>query len=184
MDTFKLCPLQDGYNFMAGNNVREQALEGGQPRQVIKFIGAVHRVGAQVMAKDPRERQYFWAFWRLNQTKQFLWNLALDDGDMEDCICQFSAEAVPQETLVGAFARRISFTVYVTPIARDADFDRTIVDIWNNVNFDSLIEIEKIPNVYFPYALGTNRFPVGYLPTNFYEINNIPNVYLPDALGD
>ncbi len=154
MDTFKLCPLQDGYNFMAGNNVREQALEGGQPRQVIKFIGAVHRVGAQVMAQDPRERQYFWAFWRLNQTKQFLWNLALDSGDMEDCICQFSAEAVPQETLVGAFARRISFTVYVTPIARDADFDRSIVDIFANTEDTVIPDIEKIPNVWLPDAAG------------------------------
>lgn len=154
MDTFKLCPLQDGYNFMAGNNVREQALEGGQPRQVIKFIGAVHRVGAQVMAQDPRERQYFWAFWRLNQTKQFIWNLALDSGDMEDCICRFSAEAVPQETLVGAFARRISFTVYVTPIARDADFDRDIITIFDNTDGTVVPDLEKIPNVWLPDAVG------------------------------
>ena len=40
MDTFGLIALEDGYTFNVGNNVREQQLEGGMPRQVIKFVGA------------------------------------------------------------------------------------------------------------------------------------------------
>ena len=154
MDTLNLCPLQDGYAFTAGNNVREQVLEGGMPRQVIKFIGAVHTVGVTVFLEDQRARQYFWAFWRLNQTKRWLWRLALDDGIMEDCVCQFSASSVPNESLVAAFARKVSFTIYVVPIPRSADFDRNIVNMWNNVNPEGFFEIEKIPNEYFPDATG------------------------------
>lgn len=154
MDKFMLCPLQEGYSFTAGNNVREQKLEGGMPRQVVKFVGAVHTVSATVLLKDPRERQYFWSFWRLNQTKLWQWSLSLDNGIKEDCVCQFSAESVPQESFIEGPIRKIAINIYVVPIKRDSGFDRTIVDLWQSGLINNLLDLEKIPNVWLPDAVG------------------------------
>ncbi|WP_180173061.1 hypothetical protein [Acinetobacter sp. YH12029] len=154
MDQFMLCPLQEGYVFTPGNNVREQKTEGGMPRQVIKFVGAIHTVSAAVYLKDPQARQYFWAFWRINQTKIWRWNLALDNGIKEDCLCQFSSESVPQENLIEGVKRKVTINIYVVPIKRDPAFDRTIIDLWQSGLINNLSDIEKIPNVWLPDAVG------------------------------
>ena len=62
MDTLVLQPLVEGYDFNVGNNVREQQLEGGMPRQVVKRVGAVHVTGVTLLLPDDGTRQYFWAF--------------------------------------------------------------------------------------------------------------------------
>lgn len=154
MDIFKFCPLQEGYSFTAGNNVREQKTEVGMPRQVIKFVGAIHQVNATVLLKDPLERQLFWAFWRLNQTKLWQWRLALDNGILEDCICQFSAEEVPRESVVDGKMRKISLHVYVLPIQRDPEFDKQLILLWQQCELKTLSDIEKVPNIWLPNALG------------------------------
>ncbi|WP_168377567.1 hypothetical protein [Acinetobacter cumulans] len=154
MDQFMLCPLLEGYSFTPGNNVREQKTEGGMPRQVIKFVGAIHSVSAAVYLKDPRERQYFWAFWRINQTKIWRWTLSLDNGVKEDCLCQFSAESVPQESMVGNVGRQVTINIYVVPVKRDPAFDRTIIDLWQSGLINNLSDLEKIPNVWLPDAVG------------------------------
>lgn len=154
MDTFKLCALQDGYNFVAGNNVRQQYLEGGMPRKVIKFVGAVHRVGVQVTCQDEFARQYFWAFYYQNQTREFIWTLSLDNGDLEECVCTFDCEETPVETLIGIHARRMSFTVFVRPKPRDENLDRDVITLFDGTEGNASFEIEKIPNVYFPDATG------------------------------
>lgn len=154
MNTFMLCPLQEGYSFTAGNNLREQQIEGGMPRQVVKFIGAVHKVGVSVFLKDPRARQYFWAFWRVNQTKIWRWKLTLDNGGLEDCLCQFSAENVPQENFIEGDKRKVGLNIYVVPIKRDSAFDQTIVELWQAGLLNNLSDFEKIPNVWLPDAIG------------------------------
>ena len=154
MDQFMLCPLQEGYNFTPGNNVREQKMEGGPPRKVIKFVGAIHSVSASVYLEDRRARQYFWAFWRINQTRIWRWNLSLDNGIKEDCLCQFSAESVPQESLIDGIKRKVLINIYVIPIKRDPAFDRTIVDLWQSGLLNNLSDLEKIPNVWLPDAVG------------------------------
>lgn len=146
------CPLSEGYSFTVGNNVREQVLENGMPRQVIKFVGAVHKVTAQVFLEDGFERQVFWSFWRKNQTKLWTWNLVLDNGKREDCVCQFSAETVPQEVFIEADTRKMQVSVYVIPIKRNADFDQQILDMWYK-RFNAS-KFAKVPNVYFPDATG------------------------------
>ena len=54
-----LCPLQEGYGFTPGNNLREQLNEGGMPRQVIKYVGAVHAVNVNVLLEDKRGASIF-----------------------------------------------------------------------------------------------------------------------------
>ena len=163
MDTFKLQPLVEGYDFNVGNNVREQQLEGGMPRQVVKRVGAVHTTGVTLLLPDNGTRQYFWAFWRKNSQRigqpsssapRFNWNLMLDNGMMEDCICQFVGTERPKENFIGGYAAKVQFTVYVVPISRDAEYDQAIVDLWGGVESTGFIELEKIPNEYFPDATG------------------------------
>jgi hypothetical protein len=154
MDTLQLNALVAGYAFNVGNNVRQQVLEGGMPRQVIKFLGAVHSVNAQVLLPDERTRQYFWAFWRVNQTRKFYWELSIDNGINEVVVCQFDAETVPAETEIHAIVRKVSFTVFVEPITRNADDDQAVVDIFNGVPDGDVTGIEKIPNIWLPDATG------------------------------
>lgn len=163
MDTLRLEPLVEGYDFNVGNNVREQKLEGGMPRQVVKRVGAIHTVGVTVLLPDDGSRQYFWAFWRENSQRigqpstsapKFNWTLMLDNGLLENCVCQFVGSEIPKENFIGGYASKVQFTVNVVPIIRDDSFDRAIVDLWNGINPDDVIELEKIPNEYFPNATG------------------------------
>lgn len=156
MDTFMLCPLQEGYGFTPGNNLREQATEGGMPRQVPFFIGAVHQSSVSVILKNESERQYFWAFWRTKQKKpeNWLWELSLDNGVKEVCECRFTSGSLPSESLRDGRVIKISFQVYVKPVQRDPDFDRAIVEIWQSGIAEN--PIEPIPNEWIPDALGVD----------------------------
>ena len=154
MDTLLFCPLQEGYNFTVGNNLRQQRLEGGMPRQVIKFVGSVHSVTASICLNDELSRQLFWAFWRTNQTKLWKWRLALDNGILEDCICQFDADSVPAESFIDGVVRKLQFMVFVVPIVRDADFDRLLLDQWQAGAIKDITDLEKIPNIWMPAATG------------------------------
>lgn len=154
MDTFMLPAMRSGYSFTPGNNIREQSLEGGMPRQVVKFVGAVHSVAVTVALKDRRAQQYFWAFWRLNQGKNWLWDLFLDNGNLERCECRFISSSLPTESERGYQYLRISFQILVRPLNRDPAFDRTIVDLWQSGLINNLSDLEKIPNVWLPDAVG------------------------------
>jgi hypothetical protein len=154
MDTFMLPVLLKSYAFTPGNNVREQKLEGGMPRQVIKFVGAIHSVTASVALVDEGSQQYFWAFWRQNQGKNWNWELVLDNGNLEQCECRFTSDSLPTESNRGADFLIMSFQVLVKPIKRNPDFDRTIVDLWQSGLINNLGDLEKIPNVWMPDALG------------------------------
>lgn len=154
MNTFMLCALQEGYAFTPGNNLREQKKEGGMPRQVIKYVGAVHAVNVTVLLEGQRARQYFWAFWRRNQTKTWKWKLVLDQGAVEECECRFTSESLPSESFHEGPIRKMTFIVLVYPIARDDAFDDEIISMWENGLINTLDDIEKIPNVWLPNAVG------------------------------
>lgn len=156
MDRFILCPLREGYSFTAGNNLREQETEGGMPRQVPFFIGAVHRVKVTVLLKTKGARQYFWAFWRLKQRKpeNWLWKLSLDNGISEECECRFISSSLPSESYRNKTVLKVTFEVLVKPIYRSEIDDRNIV----NYHQGGLSpEIEKVPNEWFPAATGVNN---------------------------
>lgn len=154
-----LCPLRSGYGFTPGNNLKEQVTEGGMPRQAPFFVGAVHTVSVSVLLKDPRARQYFWAFWRSKQVKpeNWLWTLSLDHGVSEECECRFVSNSLPSESERKGEGLKVSFQILVKPLKRDPEFDRDIIESWQgngSGNFDS---IEKIPNEWFPDATGVDK---------------------------
>ncbi|MGQ0973437.1 hypothetical protein ACT4W1_00910 [Acinetobacter baumannii] len=163
MDKFMLEPLQESYSFTPGNNIREQENEGGPPRQSPFFVGAVHRVGVTVYLENDEDRQYFWAFWRLKQRKpeNWLWNLALDEGEREDCECRFIYNVLPSESYRNGQAVKMSFQVLVKPIKRSAEFDQNIVNLRQGVESGETSEIvddiEKVPNEWLADALGAKK---------------------------
>lgn len=154
MRKFLFPVLREGYSFTLGNNLREQTVEGGEPRSVVKFVGAVHTVNVTIALKDEQEQSIFWAFWRKHQGKRWLWELVLDNGNLEECECRFTSESIPTESNRGFEFIRISFQVIVIPIKRDPDFDEWILDRWEKNELDKVNDYEKVPNVYFPAATG------------------------------
>lgn len=153
MNTLQFCALADSYNFTVGNNVRQQQLEVGMPRQVIKFVGAVHQSSVSIIVDTEQKLQYFWAFWRVNQTKAFNWKLIIDNGVLEDVVCRFNNDQAPELNPLGGFVWRITFNIYVTPKKRNPSFDQDLVNLFDGGGNESL-ELEKIPNIYFPDATG------------------------------
>ncbi|MEM9994298.1 MAG: hypothetical protein AAGE79_09210 [Acinetobacter pittii] len=154
-----LCPLQEGYGFEPGNNIREQENEGGMPRQVPFFVGAVHKVNVTVLLKNEEDRQYFWAFWWTKQRKpeNWKWKLSLDDGRSEECECRFLSTGRPSETFRNGVLIKVGFQVAVKPRKRNADLDRNIVNVRQGLESNKVIDdIEKVPNEWLPDALGVN----------------------------
>lgn len=154
MDRLMIPVLLQGYSFTPGNNLREQKLEGGMPRSVIKFVGAVHSVNATIACLDESYQQYFWAFWRQNQMKTWIWDLVLDNGNLEECECRFTSDSLPTESNRGSEYLRLSFQVLVMPKIRDPDFDRWLIDMWQDGKINTIQDLEKIPNVWMPAATG------------------------------
>lgn len=154
MDRLMIPVLREGYSFTPGNNLREQKLEGGEPRTILKFVGAVHAVNAVIACTDEQYQQYFWAFWRQNQGKRWIWDLVLDNGNLEECECRFTSDSLPTESNRSYEFLRISFQVLVIPKNRDPDFDRWLIDMWQEGKISTIQDIEKIPNVWMPEATG------------------------------
>lgn len=153
-----LCPLQQGYSFTPGNNLLEQKTARGMPHKITDFVGAVHSVTVSVSLDDKKRRQYFWAFWRRNQTTEWNWRLSLDSGVIEDCVCSFTSESLPAESLRNGVVIKVSFMVFVRPIQRDADDDRDLVELWQGGATGQKEDISKIPNEYLPDALGRKNY--------------------------
>lgn len=155
-----LCPLRVGYSFIPGNDIREQEIEGGMPRQAPFFIGSPHSVTVSVLLKSEEDRQYFWAFWRTKQRKpeNWKWKLSLDHGVMEECECRFISKSLPGESKRNGLVVMVSFQVIVKPIKRSADLDRDIVNLRQGIESMEVVDdIEKVPNEWLPDALGVNQ---------------------------
>ncbi|EHU3335376.1 hypothetical protein MJ021_17920 [Acinetobacter baumannii] len=158
-----LCPLQEGYGFTPGNDIREQQNEGGMPRQAPFFVGSPHSVTVSVLLKDDEDRQYFWAFWRTKQRKpeNWLWELSLDHGIVEECECRFTSSSLPGESKRNGVVVMVSFQVLVKPIKRSAEFDQNIVNLRQGVESGETSEIvddiEKVPNEWLADALGAKK---------------------------
>ncbi|MBD1224935.1 hypothetical protein IC789_09160 [Acinetobacter seifertii] len=151
-----LCPLLKGYNFSPGSNLREQETEGGPPRQVPFFVGAWHSAEVSISLNNEDEKEYFWAFWRDKQRnpKNWLWRLILDNEKIEECECRFIADSKPSEALRDGKILQISFQVRIKPIYRNPDNDRSIIEAWQNGGPAVIGSIKKIPNEWFPRAIG------------------------------
>lgn len=157
MNSFALCPLQRGYTPKPGNNILEQALEGGFARQRIGFVNSVHIVEASVLLDTPEKQEYFWAFWRRHQRKKprpFLWRLIVDHVPMQTYVCQFIAGSLS----VGERSSKVyqvSFGLRLKPNYAGHEFDQTIIDAWELGDpYVWANLLERLVNKELPEALG------------------------------
>lgn len=156
MDKFMLCPLLSGYSFAPSNNLLEQPLLGGMPRQRVVFFGGVQIVNATVICRSPEEVDYFWAFWRKKQRlpETWLWALKTDSFDFEEHECKFSASSLPQESERGGSIIKFSFQIYVVPKNRPIELDDKIIDFWQaGMNPHTSNLLDKLVNEEMPKAL-------------------------------
>lgn len=155
MDTFLLCPQLAGYSFSFGQNILEQQLSAGAPRQRVNFVGAVHQINASVLCSDEYETEYFWAFYRKRQRNPlpFLWMCKSDGPSMELHECRFVA-ASPQESDRQGNKIRFSFQLWITPLLRPATIDEDIIDYWQSgLNPKASRLFEKLDNEDIPEAM-------------------------------
>lgn len=132
MDKFMLCPQLAGYSFTPGQNVIEQALMAGMPRQRTNFVGAVHKVASTVLCRNQDEIDYFWAFWRKQQRspQNWLWSIKTDASTMEEHECRFMVDGIPTESDRQGNIIRYSFNLWVKPLYRSPSVDDDIVAAW------------------------------------------------------
>jgi hypothetical protein len=156
MDKFMLCPLLAGYSFTPGQNILEQQLAGGMPRQRRNFIGSVGVANVSVFCRNELEIEYFWAFWRKKDRnpQSWLWALKTDSYKMEEHECRFMLGQTPQESERQGNKIKYSFQVWVKPLNRSASYDDDVVDAWQlGINPDVSNALEVLVNVTLPNAL-------------------------------
>lgn len=155
MDVFLLCPQLASYSFSFGQNILEQQISAGPPRQRVNFVGAVHQVSASVFCRNEYDVEYFWAFYRKRQRNPspWLWMCKTDGPDMELHECRFVV-GPPQESDRQGKKVRYSFQLWVTPLSRPAHIDDEIIDFWNaGLNPDAANLFEKLANEDIPEAM-------------------------------
>jgi len=156
MDKFMLCPLLASYSFTPGQNILEQQLAGGMPRQRRNFIGSVGVVSVSVFCRNELEIEYFWAFWRKKDRnpQPWLWALKTDNYKMEEHECRFMLGQTPQESERQGNKIKYSFQVWVKPLNRSASYDDQVVDYWSaGGNPDVSKALERLSNIKLPDAL-------------------------------
>ncbi len=156
MDKFMLCPLLAGYSFTPGQNILEQQLAGGMPRQRRNFIGSVGVANVSVFCRNELEIEYFWAFWRKKDRnpQSWLWALKTDSYKMEEHECRFMLGQTPQESERQGNKIKYSFQVWVKPLNRSASYDDDVVDAWQlGINPDVSNALEILVNITLPNAL-------------------------------
>lgn len=156
MNSFALCPLQQGYNPEIANNILEQALMGGFARQRIQFVNNTHTINASVMLDDKGKQEYFWAFWRSHQAnpRPFLWQLIIDDFMAKTYECQFIAGSIRVNERNG-IVYSVSFGIRVKPNNTGKEFDDEIIAAWNDGDPRTLFNLlAKLVNEDLPAAFG------------------------------
>lgn len=156
MDKFMLCPLLAGYSFTPGQNILEQQLAGGMPRQRRNFIGSVGVANVSVFCRNELEIEYFWAFWRKKDRnpQSWLWALKTDNYKMEEHECRFMLGQTPQESERQGNKIKYSFQIWVKPLNRSASYDDEVVEAWQlGINPDVSNALEILVNITLPNAL-------------------------------
>lgn len=156
MNSFALCPLQQGYMPQPAKNLLEQQLMGGFARQRVQFVNNVHNVNVSVSLHDKARQQYFWAFWRSHtfNPRQFLWKLMIDDTAMTTYQCQFIADSLQVQERNG-LVYQVSFSIRCKPNASNHVFDQSIIDAWESGSGTSFTNLlEQLVNEDLPTALG------------------------------
>ncbi|MDQ9022680.1 hypothetical protein RFI02_16330 [Acinetobacter sichuanensis] len=148
------CVQQSGYTVSHGNNVIVQELEGGSSRYRRGINNNSHTVNVNwVVNKTGYDYLVaFYNLWTYNPSKPFLALLIIDDSDLKEYKCFFKSGFQLDSKEGNVF--KVSATFEVQANRRDKNLDQSIVDLGNEGLINSYINIEKVPNVWLPNALG------------------------------
>ena len=154
MNKLAYCVQQSGYTFTHGNNVIVQELEGGPSRYRRSRKRNSHIVSVNFTVKK-EGYDYLVAFfnvWAMNPAMPFLAMLIIDDAELAEYKCAFRSEFHLDSKDGPIF--KVSTTFEVQAKLRNIDNDLLLVLLGNNHLLDRYTNIEKIPNIWLPNAVG------------------------------
>lgn len=154
MNKLAYCVQQSGYTVNHGNNVIVQELEGGPSRYRKSRKRSSHIVSVNWVVKK-QGYDYLVAFfnvWQMNPAMPFLAMLIIDDAELAEYKCAFQSTISLDSKDGGIF--KVSATFEVQAKLRNIDDDLMLVLLGNNDLTEMYLDIEKIPNIWLPNAVG------------------------------
>jgi hypothetical protein len=158
LPVLKLSPLIEGYTFEQGSSVMSIKLEGGLSRYRMDKIGASAQVNVRFILTK-QQYNYFEAFYNTKiamGSLPFEIGLISENSEIRTHKC-FFVEGTKKLTKTIGDVFWISCTLEAEPIARDVDYDNTLIMIFEEYgeegdNFINLLE--ELTNVTMPETLG------------------------------
>ena len=150
-----VCPLQSGYSVRRGNGVITSQPQRGPSRRRVGFKNMPHMANVS-WNLNPTQFEYLVAFWEwhsLYPNNKFIVPLAIDARDSQEYECLFDFESGFSSNVEGRFTS-VSLVLEVGAQHRDALLDQRIVELGGAGLIDLYKNIEKIPNVWLPNAVG------------------------------
>lgn len=150
-----ICPLQSGYSARRGNGVITSQPQRGPARRRVGFKNMPHMVSAS-WNLDETQFEYLVAFWEwhsLYPNNKFIVPLAIDTRASQEYQCLFDFESGFSSSVEGRFTQ-VSLVLEVVAKHRDPELDQTILEMGEVGLLGLYRNIEKIPNVWLPDAVG------------------------------
>lgn len=155
MTIYKLamCPDQSGYSFQRGTNFSEIQTGSGNTRIRRTSKNAEHIVTVS-WTTDKDGYDFLQAFYRLWESqspkiKHFILDLIIDNANLQEYECYFTAGGAPNLVSVSGFCYQVSAQLRVRPLRVNRDNDEVIV-----LQLDKLANLlEKLANIHLPDAL-------------------------------
>ncbi|MFC2998110.1 hypothetical protein ACFODO_23220 [Acinetobacter sichuanensis] len=148
------CVQQSGYTVSLGTNFIKQELERGPARRRKDGTGNSHTVSVNWVVNETGYDYLvgFYYLWEVNPSLPFLALLIIDNSDLKEYRCWFNSSIQLDSKEGNVF--KVSATFEVQANRRDKNLDQSIVDLGNEGLINSYINIEKVPNVWLPNAVG------------------------------
>lgn len=125
-----LTPVQASYGVQdTGADIVETVLDGGGPRQRVDVDGAA-RVATVRLALDAAQHSYLETFLHANRGQAFEFKLTNQYGEWQIHTVRAVPGSLRLSELRGT-SRVYDLQLYVEPLARNADFDATILTIYD-----------------------------------------------------
>lgn len=150
------CPLQNGYSVKRGSGVITSQPQRGPARRRVGFKNMPHIANVSWNLKED-QFEYLNAFWEwhsLYPNNKFIVPLVIDSRGLREYQCLFDFESgLTINSIKGKFTN-LSAVLEVGARHRDPEVDQAILEIGDTGLLGLYGNIEKIPNVWLPDAVG------------------------------
>lgn len=155
----QLPPVRAGYTVKDGAAALAVALDGGRSRLRADVLGASRTVSV-TWAVSAFGYRYLRAFLRSSITEgsePFLLDLVLDEGQLTEHEVLIVPGSLSFDGSNACSVYRVSATIEAVPSAVDADYDGSVIELWEAYGVDAplvLADIEPLANIYMPDTIG------------------------------